>query len=332
MTNLELLTIGDASLDVFVTPTESETHCRIDDKECFLCFSYGDKIPVKSLDFSIGGNAVNNAVGTKRLGINSSAVLTLGDDDMGNQIVEKLVKEGVETSFVFRQKETKSNYSTIVVVGGERTIFSYKEPREYEFLKDLPVTPWIYLTSMGKAFKPIYDRVVEHVNKNPDVKLAFNPGSRQIRAGVEKITQVIDASYIVYVNRSEAEIITGIDDSHGKDKELLEKLSSLGPDIAIVTDGSNGSFIYDSVNKRFLKAGILPVDAHERTGAGDSFGAGCVAALIKGKSFEEALLWGTVNSASVVGYVGAQKGLLKEDEIGDWLERAKSCDIKVEEF
>ena len=63
MNKLELLSIGDASLDVFVTPTESETHCRVDDKECFLCFSYGDKIPVKSLDFSIGGNAVNNAVG-----------------------------------------------------------------------------------------------------------------------------------------------------------------------------------------------------------------------------------------------------------------------------
>lgn len=332
MTNLELLTIGDASLDVFITPTESETHCRVDDKECFLCFSYGDKIPVKSLEFSIGGNAVNNAVGTKRLGIKSSVVLTLGDDDIGNQIVEKLVKEGVDTSFVFRQKETKSNYSTIVVVSGERTIFSYKEPREYEFLNDLPATPWIYLTSMGKAFKPVYERVVEHVQKNPQVKLAFNPGSRQIRAGVERIKHVIDASYIIYVNRREAEIISGMDDSQGKDKELLEKLSSLGPDISIVTDGGNGSFVYDSINKKCYKAGILPVDAHERTGAGDSFGAGCVSALIKGKNIEEALLWGTVNSASVIGYVGAQKGLLKEDEIDTWLERAKSCDVKVEEF
>ena len=35
---LELLSIGDASLDVFVTPTESETHCRVDDKECFYAF------------------------------------------------------------------------------------------------------------------------------------------------------------------------------------------------------------------------------------------------------------------------------------------------------
>ncbi len=67
--NLDLLSIGDASLDVFLTPEESETFCRINDKECFISFSYGEKIPVKRMEFTIGGNAANNAVGTRRLGI-----------------------------------------------------------------------------------------------------------------------------------------------------------------------------------------------------------------------------------------------------------------------
>ena len=73
----------------------------------------------------------------------------------------------------------------------------------------------------------------------------------------------------------------------------------------------------------------MPIDPYSRTGAGDAFGAGCVAALIKGKSFEEALLWGTVNSASVIGYVGSTKGLLKDAEIPNWLERAKSSGVGV---
>ena len=80
MSEIELLSLGDATLDVFIAPSESETLCQIDTKECFIAFSYGEKIPVKSLEFSIGGNAANNAIGTGRLGINSSAVLTLGDD------------------------------------------------------------------------------------------------------------------------------------------------------------------------------------------------------------------------------------------------------------
>lgn len=47
---LDLLSIGDASLDVFLTPVESETFCRLDTKECFISFSYGDKIPVKRME------------------------------------------------------------------------------------------------------------------------------------------------------------------------------------------------------------------------------------------------------------------------------------------
>ena len=81
-----------------------------------------------------------------------------------------------------------------------------------------------------------------------------------------------------------------------------------------------------------MKAGVLPVDAYERTGAGDAFGSGCISALIKGKSFEEALLWGTVNSASVIGYIGSQKGLLREHEMPLWLERARSSGVGVVEL
>jgi sugar/nucleoside kinase (ribokinase family) len=330
MSDLELLSIGDASLDVFISPSECESLCQLDDKDCLVCFSYGDKIPVKDLEFSVGGNAANNAVGTRRLGVNSSVSLTLGDDGIGNQIVRTLKKEGVDTSLMVQQPSTTSNYSTIVNYAGERTIFTYKVPRNYELPEQLPVTPWIYLTSMSESFPPFYQKIVDWVKENSQIKLAFNPGSRQLRAGVESIRNVLSVSYIVYVNRKEAEGLTGMEGSHGKEKELLKALSSLGPKVPIVTDGANGSFVYDG--QRFIKAGVLPVDAFERTGAGDAFGAGCIAALIKGKSFGEALLWGTLNSASVIGYIGSQKGLLKAEEMPKWLERARSSEVRVGEF
>ena len=330
-TGIQLLTIGDASMDVFVTPTESDTFCQIDDKECFLSFAYGDKIPVKNLAFSVGGNAANNAVGTRRLGVNSTVVLTLGDDEIGDQIANKLAKEGVSCDYVAREKDTVSNYSTAITVYGERTLFTYKAPKnKYHLPDELPKTSWLYLTSMGDGFEEVFTRVVDHVKKNPEIKLAYNPGSRQLRAGVEKSKEVMQVAHILYVNRKEAEMFAGMSDTHGNEKELLKKLCTLGPKVPIVTDGANGSYVFDG--EKFYKAGILPVDSYERTGAGDSFGSGCVTALIKGKAMEEALLWGTVNSASVIGYAGAQRGLLKEDEIVEWLERAKSCDVKIATF
>ncbi len=326
---LDLLSVGDASIDVFVTPTESETLCRVDSKECLICFSYGDKIPVSNLEISIGGNAANNATGAKRLGINSAVVLTLGDDDIGNKIIEKLKGEGVDTTYVIQQPSTNSNYSTIVSYSGERTILSYKAPRSYEFPVQLPVTAWVYLTSMADSFRPFYNHLVGWLNKNTDIKLVFNPGSRQLRAGVDSLKDVLARSHIVYVNKKEAETLTGMKETQDM-KELLKALSALGPKIPIITDSSNGSFAYDGA--KFVKAGILPVDAYERTGAGDAFGSGCLSALIKGKTLEEALLWGTLNSASVIGYIGSQRGLLKESEMAEWLERAKSSRVEVGEF
>jgi sugar/nucleoside kinase (ribokinase family) len=326
----DLLTIGDASLDVFVTPSESEAVCEIDTKECMICFGYGDKIPVKEMEFSIGGNAANNAVGTVRLGLKTAIVLTLGDDDIGNQIVDRLKKESVDTTFVIQQPASESNYSTIVSYSGERTIFTYKAPRSYAFPVKLPITPWVYLTSMGDSFRPFYNHLLDWLRLNPEIMLAFNPGSRQLRADPKEIADIIARCQIIYVNRKEAEQISGYGDSRGKEKDLLNALVKMGVKTPVVTDGGNGSFAFDG--QRYVRCGILPIDAHERTGAGDSFGAGFISALIKGKSFDEALVWGTVNSASVIGYTGSQRGLLKEVEVPEWIERAKSSGIRGEEF
>lgn len=332
MSNIDLLAIGDVSMDVFMTPTESEALCRTDNHECFICFSYGEKIPVKTIDYCVGGNAANNCVGTRRLGINSGIVTTLGGDSVGNQIIEKLESEKVNMDFTVQQPEAGSNYSTIINYSGERTIFTYHAPRSYEFPVQMPPVPWIYLTSMGESFAPFYKHFADFMHENPTIKMAFNPGSRQLRAGVNELKPILEVAHLLYVNRQEAEKLTGLTETHDKEKDLLMASVGLGPKITIITDGGNGSFVYDSIANKFYRCGVLPVDAYERTGAGDAFGSGCVSALIKGKSFEEALLWGTLNSASVIGYIGSQKGLLREDEMAVWLERANSCGVKAEEF
>jgi ribokinase len=304
----------------------------MDNKECLICFSYGEKIPVKSIEYSIGGNAANNAVGTSRLGVKAGILTTLGGDDTGNQVLQKLERENVDMNYVIQQPTAGSNYSTVINYAGERTIFTYHAPRSYEFPVKLETVPWVYLTSMGEEFMPFYNHFVDWLKNNPSVKMAFNPGSRQLRAGMETLKPVLENTYIIYVNREEAEKMTGFGDSTDKDRELLAALSKLGPKVSIITDGGNGSLLFDSESGKYYKCGIMPVDAYERTGAGDAFGSGCIAALIKGKGFEEALMWGTVNSASVIGYTGSQKGLLKEDEINVWLERAKSSGVKVVEL
>ena len=124
--------------------------------------------------------------------------------------------------------------------------------------------------------------------------------------------------------------MVGEKDTHGKEKELLGEVAGFGSKMVVITDGENGA--YGFYKDRYYRAGVLPVNAYERTGAGDAFSTGCLAALIEGKGMDEALLWGTINSASVIGHVGSQKGLLKKEELPTWLERAKSSGVTVGEF
>ncbi len=332
MDSFDLLSIGDATIDTFMTPLESETLCSIDKKECLIAFNYGDKIPVKNLEFSIGGNAANNAVGVRRLGVSDAIVLTLGDDNVGNLIVERLKEEAVDLTYVIQQPATSSNYSTVINYSGERTIFVYHAPRSYEFPVQLPITPWVYLTSMGESFRPFYNHITDWLKKNPGIKVAFNPGSWQLKAGVDSIKDILSLTYMIYVNREEAEKLTAFGESTGKERDLLIALSKLGPKVCVITDGSAGAFAYDKINGKFFKVGVLPVDAYERTGAGDAFGSGCLSALIHGKGLDEAILWGTCNSASVIGYTGSQKGLLKLPEMDEWLARCKSSGVNVVNF
>ena len=50
-----------------------------------------------------------------------------------------------------------------------------------------------------------------------------------------------------------------------------------------------------------------------------------------GKDLKEALLWGPINSMSVVQYVGAQEGLLTREKIEEYLQNAPE-DYKVTKF
>lgn len=330
MDTLDLITIGDASMDAFLDPSESETLCSVDDKECLVCFKYGDKIPLNALHFSVGGNAANNATGARRLGLSVAVVTSLGDDVTGMQIQDSLAREQINLSFLHKIHNGTSNYSTIINYAGERTIFSYHAPKVYVFPENLPSAKWVYLTSLGEGWQHVFASTLAWKKAHPETKIAFNPGSAQLRAELSELTEVLKVVDLLYVNREEAEHLSGFSESEGREKELLYAVSQLGPKVVVVTDGPAGAFV--SNGQATFYCPVFPQAALERTGAGDAFGSGCLSALIKGKPLSDALLWGAINSASVISQVGAQAGLLTEGEMLEWLEKAEQHGIMVREL
>lgn len=308
----DLTAIGDTSRDVFNVVPEETAYCSIDTKECVIAFNYGDKIIVEELVTTIGGNSANVAVGASRLGLNSALYTQIGDDEVGQVIVSELKKEKVSPNYVLVEKNKRSNYTTAISFQGERTLFVYHEPRVYE-LPDLEKSAWVYLSSTGNGFEKMHSQAVEYV-KRVGAKLAYNPGSHQMKAGMRVMGPVIMSSEIVFLNREETARILGDGyDSSDDVKKLLDGVINLGTKIAVLTDGPSGSYATDG--KNYWNCGIFDAPIVDRTGCGDAFSTGFTVAISKGLDIPTAMVWGTMESAGVIAVMGPQGGLLTAQEM-----------------
>ncbi len=311
---LDVISIGDATIDIFVQIHDAEVKCNLDKSNCLICLEYGDKIAVDKLSHQVAGNAANNAVGSSRLGLKTAIYVNVGDDSSGQQIVQKLKKEGVEGRYVQVHTGMESNLSVVLNFQSERTIFVYHQKWQYR-LPDLEKSRWIYFTSLSESFvNTSLIQELENFLERTGTKLLYNPGTYQMKVGVKKNPKLLTLTEIFIVNKTEARrILTGKDDGELEIKKMLKGVTDLGPRMAIITDGVNGSYGYDG--ERFYSLKIFPSHLVEMTGAGDAYATGVLAAFCYGKDLPEAMRWGAVNGASVVEHVGPQGGLLSYDEI-----------------
>lgn len=323
----DVLSLGPARMDIFVRlpDVDVESVCSIDMKRCVIELGFGEKIAVRGIDFAVGGNSGNNAVGLSRLGFKTAMVGALGDQPSDDQVLQILREEGVGTKYLERKKGL-GGYGVVINYQAERTILSYYGDPPDRFLpEEEEVTAgWVYLTTAGGDYQDFYRQAVDWAVKT-DAKIAFNPGTRQVKAK-EELKYVYEKTELLFVNREEAAIVLSktIEDI----KPLLAGLHEWGAKLVVITDGPAGSYSFDGKEMLFMP--IVDAPVVERTGAGDAFGSGFMGAILSGKTVEEALKWGSVNSASKLGFVGPQKGLLRKEQIPGWLKKAEN--VKVEKI
>ena len=324
---IEFLAIGDMTTDAFIRLSDAHINCNVDKESCELCMKFGAKIPYESVTVvRASGNGVNAAVGAARLGLRTALISNVGDDENGEECIDSLKKERVETRFVSVNKGLETNYHYVLWYGTDRTIlvkhqdFLYHLPRALAGSDASNAPKWVYISSLAGSSYEYQMTIVEWLKKNPAIKVAFQPGTFQISIGVEKLGELYRRSDILFCNKQEAQKILKTEE---KDvKKLLVALRAIGPKIVVVTDGAIGAYADDGANAYFMLPYPDPRAPLERTGAGDAFSSTFTVALALGKSFEEALMLAPINSASVVQEIGAQKGLLTRAKLEEWLSKA----------
>ncbi len=327
----DIVTIGDTVTDAFIKLKEAHINCKVNTEEQEICMRFGDKIPYEFVEVCPAvGNSANAAVSASRLGLTSAIITNIGDDGEGRDALNQFNKEKVATKYIVSHKGIKTNYHYVLWFETDRTILIKHEkfPRAFpKSIKNNSNPKWIYLSSLGEDSLPFHKTIEEYLVKNPEVKLAFQPGTFQIKFGTEALKEIYKRANVFFCNVEEAERILKINSeekTNSNIKDLAQKISNLGPKVVVLTDGSNGAYAYEKEKDQLLFMPLYPdiKPPYERTGAGDAFASTFVSALIIGKSIEEALAWAPINAMSVVQEIGAQKGLLSKEKLLEYLAKA----------
>jgi ribokinase len=312
---MDFFSIGDIVTEPFIRLKDARVHCRLDDADCEICMRWGDKIPFESATLVPAvGNASNAAVAAARLGASAALRTYVGKDAYGAECIEVLRREGVDTEYVVTQEGKKTNYHYVLWFEDQRTILVKHEEFDYRVPALASEPKWVYLSSLASNSEPYHHALMEWLKKYPSAKLAFQPGTFQMKLGVDKIGDVYKRSDLFFCNKEEAERILG-KPAGSEVTELLAGLRALGPKSVVMTDDVRGAYALHEGQHYHVPRYPDPRPAYEITGAGDAFASSVTVALSLGLPFEEALLWGPVNSSAVIQEIGAQKGLLTRQQL-----------------
>lgn len=317
----DAITIGSATRDAFF-----KARFRIINRSDFASgrgylLPVGEKVEISDVFFTIGGNAVNAAVTFSRQGLKTACAAKIGSDVSGEEIKRRLKREGID-DFLKIDSKLPTAYSVILSEKGERTILAYHGAADNFFLKDLSLNKllsrWWYISLTGRS-TAMFKKLVQFAGAKK-IALAFNPTGYHLRHHRKEILKNLNKTAFLVLNEEEAAFLTGF--SFKKPKEVFKKLDRLTPGILAVTTGYKGAIVSDG---RFIyETGVFPEKKLvDRTGAGDAFGSGFAAGLIKRKVFWSeakkikpvdivyALRLAAANAASVVENLGATEGIIK---------------------
>ena len=321
MNNYDFLAIGDTVVDTFIHITDAEASCDLDQEHCKLSLRFGDKVPYDFYEnlYAVG-NSPNAAVSASRLGLKSALVSTIGNDENGKLCLESLKNNSVATEFISTDSRFPTNWHFVLWYEPERTILI----KHANFEKVIPQnmsTKWLYLSSIGeyKALE-FHNDLTQWLTQHPETKLVFQPGTYQMKMGTDVLKNIYARTELFICNFEESQRILKTKEKDAK--KLMDAIHALGPKIVVVTVGIKGAYAREENGTSWFMP-IYPNKPYERTGAGDAFSSTLTACLEMGMPMNEALLWAPINSMSVTNFCGAQKGLLTQDKIKEYLAKAE---------
>jgi ribokinase len=329
---MRVLTIGSAMVDTIaiIDSGRIERMTMLNADSSFLLLEEGRKTEAQEVSTHSGGGAVNVAVAMARLGMDVALLAKLGVDAR----VKRDPRLPTGSSVLIASHDRNA---AIFTFRGANTLLEAEDLRDEAFTVDV-----LYVANLSNESADCFPAIVQR-GKEHRALVAVNPGPRQLSARGQAFLESLAVIDVLILNQIEADqLVPRLVARWGEGGQALSfppgeqvpalaarglvgggfemsilaylrALRELGPKYVAVTDGARGAFV--ASHKEIIFSPALASKIVGTAGAGDAFGSTLTAYLALGHGLAEAVCAATANSASVVGHVDTQTGLLRRDEL-----------------
>jgi ribokinase len=347
---MKALTVGGAMLDTIaiIANDRIERMTMLNADTSFLLLEEGRKTEAVEVSTHVGGGAINAAVAMSRLGFDVATLVKLGRDHRAETILSHLMREGISTRWVLRDRRAPTGASVLVSSHDRNAaIFTFRGANtlleEADLKQDAFGVDVVYVSSLSNESADTFPTIVSRA-KAHGALVATNPRVRQLSSRGQAFQEALAKIDILAINRSEADVLVpslvarfgeggrSLPLAPGETPPRLaarglaggghemtlpaffDALSKIGPRHVVVTDGRNGAFLGTPEAIHYCPA-VLETNVMGTAGAGDAFSATFTACIALGYKPEDALRAAAVNAASVVRHTDTQTGLLTPEKI-----------------
>jgi len=271
-----------------------------------------------------GGKGANQAVAAARLGGNVVFVCKTGDDIFGRESLKNFEKEGIDTTYVFKDSLHASGVALITVDENAENCIAVASGANASLLPfDIDKTAKaLEEASVILMQLEIPMETVEYVAEKAFAmgkKVILNPAPAQPLSD-----KLLGCLYMIIPNETEAEMLTGIKVTDLASMNAAEQcFARKGVKNTVITLGSKGSYagsnIHAASGQITEPLGVIvpanKVKAVDTTAAGDVYCGALAVALSEGKTLPEALSFATAASGIAVTRMGAQASAPSREEV-----------------
>lgn len=275
-----------------------------------------------------GGKGANQAIAASRLGAKCYLISKVGNDFIGEILLENAKRNGVKTDYIKKDSRSHSGVALIyvnvkgedmiVVIPGVDKLISEEDIKED---KAAISSSKIVLTQLEIPIKTAEFAMI--FAKEMGKKTILNPAPAYPLN--EKTYNNID---FLVPNERELEMLSGI--KINDDPSILKGAKSIlskGVGCVIVTLGSRGAMIVTNNYHELIPS--YKVKVIDTVGAGDAFNGALAIALSLDINIREAVRFANIAASLKVTKKGAQSGLPNIKEIIEFVESNKIPELPI---